>query len=91
MAMRADCQAMHDRMMAGHGEAMGDMSNRKMMPPEMMEKHQSCMQMKPEMKAKIQEKSATHKAAAMDKDKKDQDQMGAHCAMMLSVEDETGQ
>ncbi|GHB05495.1 hypothetical protein GCM10009069_29880 [Algimonas arctica] len=101
MAMHADCQAMHDTMMAGHGEAMGDMSNHKMMSPEMMEKHQACMEKMPDMKAKMQEKCDAHKAGTMDHDKMDHDMMGkakmdhekmaGHCAMMQTQGDGAGQ
>lgn len=95
-AMHADCQAMHDTMMAGNGEAMDEMQGHKMMSPEMMEKHQTCMEMMPDMKAKMQEKCAAHKAVTMHHDQMDHDQMdhekmGDHCAMMQSHDDGAGQ
>jgi outer membrane murein-binding lipoprotein Lpp len=94
MAMHADCQAMHDTMMAGN--AMGEMQDHKMMSPEMMEKHQACMEMMPDMKVKMQEKCAAHKAGTMDHDMMgkammDHEKMGDHCAMMQSHDDGAGQ
>jgi hypothetical protein len=98
-AMRADCQAMHDTMMAG--QAKGDMPGHKMMSPEMMEKHQTCMEMMPDMKAKMQEKCAAHKAGTMTHDMMGEgmmnsdkmgkgmmnhDRMEQHCAMMETAD-----
>ncbi len=92
-AMREDCQAMHDAMMAG--KTGGDMPGHKMMSPEMMQKHQTCMEMMPEMKAKMQEKCAAHKAGTMNHDMMgkgmmNHDQMGQHCAMMDASGDDDG-
>jgi len=84
-AMKAECQAMHEKMMARKTE--GDMQAHKMKTPEMMKKPQACMEMMPEMKAKMQEKCAAHKAGTMDHDKMGEGMMGhdkmeQHCAMM---------
>ncbi|WP_017932085.1 hypothetical protein [Robiginitomaculum antarcticum] len=92
-AMRADCQAMHDKMMSG--KTMGDMPGHKMMTPEMMKKHQTCMELMPDMKAKMQEKCAAHKAGTMDHSmmgdgKMNHDMMDQHCAMMLSADGSDG-
>ncbi len=92
-ALRAECQTMHDSMMAG--KAMGAMPGHKMMSPEMMEKHQTCMEVMPEMKAQMQEKCAAHKADTMDhkqmgKGMMNHDQRGQHCAMMQSSDTDDG-
>ena len=87
--MRADCQAMHDTMMSD--KTMGDMPGHKMMMPEMMQKHKTCMEIMPEMKAKMQEKCAAHKAGTMTPDEMgkgimNHDRMEQHCAMMESAD-----
>lgn len=62
-ARRAECKAMHEAMMEKKkpGDMHGPMAGHKM-TADMKSRHQTCMALMPEMKAKMSEKCAAHKA-----------------------------
>lgn len=86
-AKRAECKTMHETMMAEKGE-----QTKHQMTPEMMKKHKTCMELMPEMKAKMQAKCEAQKAKVMEPgmmnkeqmnhDMMDADHMQKMCTMM---------